>query len=786
MKKTLLALATLASLVSRPAFAVLDVNDRGPVLNRGNFNLRVTNAGILGNPFLDKGLSNDPSFESPPGSGFELLNYAALWVGGVPDGGSARVSGGPLLEFRPTLDSADHVWLGEFGRLGSKRFYDDDNDGRTDEEILNNKDDDGDFEVDEDLGLFCQQTATADYVDDRPEAVQFVYPGGEQHRPLGLSVHQEVYAWAVPGFDRAAGVTYTITNHGDHAVRDVYLGVLVDGDSKLRNDRAGHLNDVMQRSRYSRTYYAGWDSITLGGVIPCQRRPCPPGFPCYTTLAQSFPVIGDGLPGAELPYVAAVGLHHKTDPIAGIFGAGHPFARAPRNVNFRYFTFANGRVPGQGGLPVTDVDRYVAMQGGFPQANTSTPDDYVVLVSCGPFPLIEPGGSVDFSIALIAGATLDSIAVEAGNMAILEDGVRFNRQPDNYRQPWPRDYDRRETGINGHEACVEPPPGVEFDLDPDCPQKFANEFDSGPTPVPQHYEHGRCIWTDADCDRCTGNDGWDTFFRWADPGMQPPPPSFRLAPKDHAVEIAWDNRPEILLQANLAGGSETKFVGYYIWKLQDWRERESLVPPRPRWALVAAFALDTLLGANLLSDYTDPSLDYERILYEQPLYPVGRYRYLDPDVLNGFDYLYVVTTVFDVAVRDSNGYISHRIAYAPIATEFAQRVVPRTEARASGNEVWVVPNPFRANADWDRPRTLGDELTRHIDFMGLPRARVTIKIWTVAGDLVAQLDHDGSGGDGQAAWDLVSRNGQDVASGVYLFTVESALGHQTGRFVVVR
>jgi hypothetical protein len=70
--------------------------------------------------------------------------------------------------------------------------------------------------------------------------------------------------------------------------------------------------------------------------------------------------------------------------------------------------------------------------------------------------------------------------------------------------------------------------------------------------------------------------------------------------------------------------------------------------------------------------------------------------------------------------------------------------------------------------------------------MGLPRARATIRIYTVAGDFVAQVDHDGSGGNGEAPWDLISRNGQDVESGIYLFTVDSNLGHQIGHFVVIR
>jgi len=40
--------------------------------------------------------------------------------------------------------------------------------------------------------------------------------------------------------------------------------------------------------------------------------------------------------------------------------------------------------------------------------------------------------------------------------------------------------------------------------------------------------------------------------------------------------------------------------------------------------------------------------------------------------------------------------------------------------------------------------------------------------------------------DGEARWNLISRNGQDIASGIYLFTVEGGGRTQRGRFVVIR
>jgi hypothetical protein len=96
--------------------------------------------------------------------------------------------------------------------------------------------------------------------------------------------------------------------------------------------------------------------------------------------------------------------------------------------------------------------------------------------------------------------------------------------------------------------------------------------------------------------------------------------------------------------------------------------------------------------------------------------------------------------------------------------------------------------------------------------MGLPAGSWKIRIYTVSGDLVAEL-HDsdpvnqslrgnvtGPDGkvrpgynrqqdnpnDGQARWDLISRNGQDIVSGIYMFVVDSKEGQQRGKFIVIR
>jgi hypothetical protein len=272
--------------------------------------------------------------------------------------------------------------------------------------------------------------------------------------------------------------------------------------------------------------------------------------------------------------------------------------------------------------------------------------------------------------------------------------------------------------------------------------------------------------------------------------MLPPRPSVRVVALDHAVRIEWDNMPEILFHAGFTllphQREHSRFLGYRVWKLTDWRDRVSLVPERANWALFGNYGPDSAGGQTPLSEVTRDSLDYSRVLYEQKQYPVGRYAAVDSEVQNGFDYLYVVTSVLEVAERLSGGALLKRRLESPVYADFAQRVAPRADARPGAGGVWVVPNPYKGWADWNRPRVLGDPITRHIDFMGLPRALCTIKVWTVAGDFVAQIDHDGRAGAGQAKWNLVSRNGEEVVSGIYLFSVDSALGHQVGRFVVVR
>ena len=108
-------------------------------------------------------------------------------------------------------------------------------------------------------------------------------------------------------------------------------------------------------------------------------------------------------------------------------------------------------------------------------------------------------------------------------------------------------------------------------------------------------------------------------------------------------------------------------------------------------------------------------------------------------------------------------------------------------ARTEMARIGVVPNPYIGSASWER-RTLyttgrGD---RRIEFTHLP-ARCTIRIFTIAGQLVKVLTKDSNAADGSLPWDLISEDGMDIAYGLYIFHVDApGVGEHVGKFAVIK
>lgn len=167
-----------------------------------------------------------------------------------------------------------------------------------------------------------------------------------------------------------------------------------------------------------------------------------------------------------------------------------------------------------------------------------------------------------------------------------------------------------------------------------------------------------------------------------------------------------------------------------------------------------------------------------------------QYFWFDCNGVNGFTYYYAVTT-FDrgYSLQSStqglskfdNCFVQEGMPYECKN----QLVALRLEVDPQNNlyNVYVVPNPVRTGTSRltaDNYHNFPDDRVR---FVNLP-AKCTIKIFTVAGDLVWMNDH--VDGTGNVEWDTRNLEEEDVASGVYVYRIETASDSVYGRIVVIR
>ena len=224
------------------------------------------------------------------------------------------------------------------------------------------------------------------------------------------------------------------------------------------------------------------------------------------------------------------------------------------------------------------------------------------------------------------------------------------------------------------------------------------------------------------------------------------------------VDIKWDDLPE----------AHGKFGGYRVIRSNEKMPNGSFI-----WETLAEYMVGT--------ESWPPSADLG-----------GSYVYTfrDTSVRFGFDYFYCVQTIS-----------SNVPGYGNIASSEAlfKAMTPTSAPALDLDNVKVVPNPYIGSAIWNNPiPSLGTSPWEHqLMFINLT-ADAIVRIYTLDGDFVDEVKAsdpritgpyetvpDKSGGT--AIWDLVTRNNQDAAPGVYLYTVSSeTAGKKTGKFVIIR
>ncbi len=402
--------------------------------------------------------------------------------------------------------------------------------------------------------------------------------------------------------------------------------------------------------------------------------------------------------------------------------------------------------------PVPFFSRYSRMTQSMPQpyidALRVNPRNVTNLLSTGPFTRLGPGDSVEVVYAVIC-------AKKFGSLPARMDTPDQRKTLYEHAVRAQQTYDGEDA--NGNDR-----------LDPG--EDIARRDSVSPTQVGLRYEP----------------DGRITRYLLPAP---PHRPKSRAVVENQSVVLYWDKTSAEESIDPVSGKKD--FEGYRIYRSnagEDFLDHANFLSNIP---LVGEFdRADDSIGYNtgfgqilLDSAKTFPG-DTVQYWYRFP--PKGT----SATNLNGWQYLYAVSA-FDTDTLES-------------AKSF-HRAIPGTVPVADkSTPVGVYPNPYYVNAYWDGSR----ERLRKIYFYNLP-SRCEIRIYTLAGDVVAILDHDASTyagegidwfkefGDrstqaefagGEHAWNLITRFDQAVATGLYLFTVEDKATHDVkrGKFMVVK
>ncbi|MFZ5980245.1 MAG: hypothetical protein ACOYVF_06390 [Candidatus Zixiibacteriota bacterium] len=196
---------------------------------------------------------------------------------------------------------------------------------------------------------------------------------------------------------------------------------------------------------------------------------------------------------------------------------------------------------------------------------------------------------------------------------------------------------------------------------------------------------------------------------------------------------------------------------------------------------------DQSYPTHLNPDSCDPSE-----LTEEGYFKYFEYEYTVENLLPTVPY-YVNVTAFDYGSPQS-GLGSLETSKTNLSI-IAYPLSSVDEVEEKELEVYVYPNPYRINGNYITDGFEGRDATyyipdrmRRLHFANLP-ARCTIRIYTLDGDLIREIEHDKDPSDPTSMhdeWDLITRNTQRIVTGIYYWVVEDENGEtQIGKFVII-
>lgn len=132
------------------------------------------------------------------------------------------------------------------------------------------------------------------------------------------------------------------------------------------------------------------------------------------------------------------------------------------------------------------------------------------------------------------------------------------------------------------------------------------------------------------------------------------------------------------------------------------------------------------------------------------------------------------------AINNANYPRNDQAKLKNLGTSFT--VTPPASNPAQANDlITVTPNPYKITGLND---VRNDAASHNIDFLNLP-ANYTLTIIDVSGQIIFQ-QKTVNAVDGKFTWDMFSKDGIEVASGLYIYVVEHDGGKFVGHFSILR
>lgn len=178
------------------------------------------------------------------------------------------------------------------------------------------------------------------------------------------------------------------------------------------------------------------------------------------------------------------------------------------------------------------------------------------------------------------------------------------------------------------------------------------------------------------------------------------------------------------------------------------------------------------------------------------------YEWTDNNVFNGFTYRYTVSTYdrgfffgrfqhnkWDSYICEDPEFEQHYdYTVEPLdCDDIALAITMTVNTSRDVKKVFAVPNPYRTGTSAETTPAYHPYNDGTIKFFNMP-VEADLKIFTISGDLVWETHHSSPDGlNGIASWNTRNKHNEEVASGVYIFRVESDTGdHVCGKIVIIR